>query len=418
MHIGKIEAEFSRIMQLPKDELADALLQMMSEMPELYQTLRKCCFCGHCTAFCEAHIDAPARMRDWRSLFAQTGIMPEQDSKLVMVDNEWHIFSAYRAIYGVSYPQFNLLSDLAELSDAHDSTDFADAAKMLQSANIDTLFFPGCSLASYAPHLVVAVGEWLNNQGINWALSLDCCGSPLMSAGLFERSVGLRSRILQQVRTCGIKRVLTVCPGCGEELAEVFGDDIQIVPLAELLLQKSDAVALDTNAGALTVFDSCHDRHDGRHGMAVRALLQKAFPNKALLQMQHCGKDTLCCGAGGAVSAFDADISNRRVWRVINEAKATGANTLVTMCPTCTYTIAFAQTQNLDDVHVQTETGVQSQILAENDSVTNDDGGLMLPSHHYLELYFNQTINWSQVFANLESMWTGEYAEWLSATFF
>ena len=98
-----------------------------------------------------------------------------------------HIFSAYRAIYGVGYPEFVSLAQAAEHG----------------PGLADTVFFPGCSLVSYAPELTRKVGRWLTAAGVSWALSDDCCGSPLMSAGLFDRAAALRGRILEQMRAAG-----------------------------------------------------------------------------------------------------------------------------------------------------------------------------------------------------------------------
>ena len=69
-----------------------------------------------------------------------------------------------------------------------------------------------------------------------------------MSAGLFDRAAGLRERLLGQMRAAGVTRMLTVCPGCGEELAETFGDEIDIVPLPEFLLEKAGSVPSDEGA--------------------------------------------------------------------------------------------------------------------------------------------------------------------------
>ena len=52
-----------------------------------------------------------------------------------------------------------------------------------------------------------------------------------MSQGLFERSAALQQKILQQIRAVGIKKVFTICPGCGEELAEMMGDEVENHPL-------------------------------------------------------------------------------------------------------------------------------------------------------------------------------------------
>lgn len=384
LDIGLVEEGYLRIMALPVEDRGAATLQLVQDHPQLYHALRRCCFCGYCTSTCQTHMLAPERMRDWRLLFVQAGLMPPDDSRLVMVDEEWNIFSAYRAIYGIGYPEFTSLADAA----AHGP------------GLADTLFFPGCSLVSYAPELTRKVGAWLDGAGISWALSLDCCGSPLMSAGLVDRASGLRQRILDQIRAAGITRMLVVCPGCRDEFDELMGGEIDIVPLPELLLetaQKAKRAGQPTGLSPLetpsvTFFDSCHDRFDGRHGAGIRRLMKQNLPEAARLEMDHHRKGTLCCGAGGAVAAYDGDITNRRVWRIIDEARATGAHTLVTACPTCTYTVAQA--------------------------CLSADAQRGIDNHHYLEMLFGETIDWPTVFSQLESMWTGEYGPWLTATFF
>lgn len=77
-----------------------------------------------------------------------------------------------------------------------------------------------------------------------------------------------------------------------------------------------------------------------RHGRAIRGVLRRYMPQVEIREMDERRKQTLCCGAGGAVAGYDPDITKRRVMRVVDEAHSTGANMLVTMCPTCTYTIA------------------------------------------------------------------------------
>ncbi|NTU89917.1 MAG: hypothetical protein HGA54_08480 [Actinobacteria bacterium] len=201
------------------------------------------------------------------------------------------------------------------------------------------------------------------------------------------------------MHAAGITRMITVCPGCGEEFAERMLGEIEIVPLPELLLLYGGSSEKAGTGGftpleveSVTVFDSCHDRFDNRHGAAIRELMARHLPSAVQLEMEHSGKGTLCCGAGGAVASYDEEITQRRVWRVIDEARSTGADTLVTMCPTCTYTIAQA--------------------------CLGAEPARGIDSHHYLELLFGQTINWPLVFDQLGSMWTGEYGPWLNETFF
>lgn len=383
LDMGRIIAAYEMIMQLPYDEQPGGILALAQEDFQLYHTLRRCCFCGHCTAACARHIGAPDHMRAWRELFMRANLMPPDDSKLVMVDNEWHIFSAYRAIYQIGYPDAITLDTAAEAG----------------PGLVDTLLFPGCSLVSYAPQVVTALGKWLSGAGIHWALSDDCCGSPLMSAGMFERARDLRASVIQKMQRAGIRRMVTICPGCADEFREDMPADIELVPLPELLLaglderlrQGVDSGFAPLDIPSVTFFDSCHDREDTRNANALRKLFARLLPHTVQVEMDHARRGTLCCGAGGAVSSYDADITNERVWRVINEAKLTGASTLITMCPTCTYTVA------------------QACLAAPQEGIEN---------LHYLEALLGVRIDWAEVFQQLGDMWTGEYGPWLNQTFF
>lgn len=383
LDMGQIIEAHAHITALPEEDQVPALLQLVQDDPILYHTLRRCCFCGHCTAACLRHIGAPEHMRVWRELFMRANLMPPDDSKLVMVDNEWHIFSAYRAIYGVAYPEAVMLDAVAEQG----------------PGVVDTLFFPGCSLVSYAPEVVRAVGAWLSDSGVSWALSDACCGSPLMSAGLFQRAHDLRAGLIRKMQEAGITRMVTICPGCADEFRPDMPPGIELVPLPELLLSEAQARITRGEASgfnpmdlpSVTFFDSCHDREDARNANALRQLFAQFLPQTVQAEMDHAKRGTLCCGAGGAVGSYDADITNERVWRVIAEAKRTGSEALITMCPTCTYTVAQA-------------------------CLTAPQAGIV--DFHYLEALFGVKIPWDEVFGQLGAMWTGEYGPWLNQTFF
>lgn len=442
LDIGCIEREYERIMALPVDARAQAVIDLVTAQPDLFCALRRCCFCGHCTSACQKHILAADRMRDWRHLFADAGYI--EDDKLVAMDAEWNIFSAYRAVYGIDYSEFASLDYAATVPGTY-----------------DTLLFPGCSLASYTPELVRAVGAWMTGQGIAWALDVGCCGSPLMSAGRFERARSLREDLRARMQSAGITRIVTVCPGCGEELASAMAGVADIVPLPEVLLaggmrareEGADPGFNPLALESLTFFDSCHDRHDLRHGRAIRALMEAFMPQADRNEMLHHGAHALCCGAGGAVAAYDPGITDRRVKQVISEARATHAEAVVTMCPTCAYTIAQALLNEPEKIDANApgtseanQQGTSEQASGATGSAYQQaDHETPLPdatpitwgnpnplwseqqpagatqaikNRHYLEVLFGVEVDWQAVFARLGSMWEGEYGPWLSQTFF
>ena len=68
---------------------------------------------------------------------------------------------------------------------------------------------------------------------------------------------------------------------------------------------------------------------------------------------------------------------------------ASDGATVVTMCPTCTYTYAY-------------------RLMNAPRDITNK---------HYTELLFDSQFDWDTVFGQLNSMWYGEYGAWLAEVF-
>ena len=54
-----------------------------------------------------------------------------------------------------------------------------------------------------------------------------------------------------------------------------------------------------------------------------------------LKEMEHTGKEAKCCGGGGGVLVTDKALSDKLAYNRVEEAAGTGADYLVTLCPTC-----------------------------------------------------------------------------------
>jgi Fe-S oxidoreductase len=65
---------------------------------------------------------------------------------------------------------------------------------------------------------------------------------------------------------------------------------------------------------------------------SVRRILQ-AIPGTEVLEMEHHGKDTLCCGCAAVDSHPETGV--KATLRRLLEAKACGADTLITLCHNC-----------------------------------------------------------------------------------
>lgn len=347
------------------EDASDLMMELMGNY-ELTQAVRGCFLCTGCQQTCFAHNDILDLVHAARVEFQTLGLIPQYAWSSVQVDQEWHIFNAYRAIWGIGYP------DLVRHLDESGSP---------AGTGFDIAFFPGCSLAAYGPELTREVFSQIEASGKSVTMIDKCCGSSLKSAGFYSRAVALLDRIAQEIAASGAKEVICVCPGCRNNLEDAFtrtGLDIRAVNLIDFLGGQGFKPKRDLSGLKIRLSKSCQDR-DGRYLQQTRELV--GLPQDTPIAYGGC------CGAGGAVGPYSDDQKNAQVARKL--ACVEQGETVVTMCPTCTYTYAFDLAGNPRDIG----------------------------NKNYLELLFESQFDWDTVFSQLNSMWTGEYGPWLSSIF-
>ncbi len=345
-----------------RDDLAIAIAQN----PRLIQAVRGCFFCTTCKNTCFAHNDVCDLIYNARVDFQNLGLIPRYAWTSVQVDQEWDIFTAYRAIYGI------YLGDLTR----HVATDDHEA-----ESDCEVAFFPGCSLAAYAPDLTREIFETVQELGGKTTMIDHCCGSPLKSAGFFDRAEALCDKIAAETEFSGVKTMVCVCPGCANAMKATFaqhGLDVDVQLLPGYLSEHGFAPKRPLPDTPLCLSKSCQDR-DGSY---LEETCEALEIDSDIPTIFHG-----CCGAGGAVSAFDP---NRQANQADSKLSfAEDGSTVITMCPTCTYTYA-------------------SQLLSAPRNISNK---------HYAELMFENQFDWPQVFAQLQGMFEGEYGPWLNQVF-
>ena len=339
----------------------------IAEDAQLVQAVRGCFFCTSCKNTCFAHNDVCRLVYSARMDFQELGLIPRDAWSSVQVDQEWDIFTAYRAVHGIG------LSDLTR----HVATEEHEAASDLALA-----FMPGCSLAAYAPDLTREIFAAIEELAGATTMIDHCCGSPLKSAGFYDRAEALCARIADELRDAGSQRLVCVCPGCTNDmrltLAQHGLEHIEVVNLAAFLAEHGFAPRQPLPDTPLCLSKSCQDR-DGSYLQETCAALGIDPSTPAVFHG--------CCGAGGAVSAFDPERQARQADSKLSFVPD-GA-TVITMCPTCTYTYAYHLMGNPRP----------------------------LANKHYTELLFENQFDWDKVFAQLGGMWTGEYGAWLAQVF-
>jgi Fe-S oxidoreductase len=225
-------------------------------------------------------------------------------------------------------------------------------------------FFPEFGLATVAG--TRAAVKILNALEVTPVVSPDerCCGHDLLWNGdrasfeaLAEHNVGL-------VKKSGAELVLTPCAECArtwllDYQPWIEGSKIRVQHLSEYLLERRDDLHLGHGSAAkVTYQDPCRL---GRHLGVFHAPreVMAAVPGVELEEMRRSGRRAACC-AGGTWSNCDRFAKQIQVER-LREAKATGAEVLVTACPKCQVHLACA----MKDPNIGREISIEMRDVAE-----------------------------------------------------
>jgi Fe-S oxidoreductase len=135
----------------------------------------------------------------------------------------------------------------------------------------------------------------------------------------------------------GVTKIVASCPHCFNTLANEYGDfggSYEVVHHSELLARLVDEgrIAPKQGGASITYHDSCYLARHNDVLIQPRRLVEAVGKP---IEMQRRGRQTFCCGAGGAHMWMEEQgrpISGERA----REAVATGAETLAVACPFCT----------------------------------------------------------------------------------
>ncbi len=200
----------------------------------------------------------------------------------------------------------------------------------------ERVFFPGCSLPGYHPHLVSAAYRYLRERLPGTGLMLNCCGAPVMLTGEADWFRGILASLTRELALLGAREVICACTHC----LEVFREHLPAHPsrsLYEVLLEEGLPPRPQTFVpGVFHVHDACGARQRPEIHRAVREVLSRL--GHRLEELPHHGATSICCGAGGMVPAVDPELAQRMTDFRLSEAH----RDLVTYCASCRAVFARA----------------------------------------------------------------------------
>ena len=205
------------------------------------------------------------------------------------------------------------------------------------------LYWVGCatSFDERARKTGEATARLLEKAGVDFAIlgpREACTGDPARRMGNEYVFQAYAEQNVETLNEAGVTKIVTGCPHCfntlGNEYPD-FGGEYEVVHHSELLarLVAEGRLAPQRDQGlSITYHDSCYL---ARHNDVLAPPRELVAAVGEPVEMERSGKQTFCCGAGGAHMWME-ERANAINENRVREAAQTGAQTLAVACPFCT----------------------------------------------------------------------------------
>lgn len=222
------------------------------------------------------------------------------------------------------------------------------AEMMANGEEPEILFWVGCagSFDDRYKRVTIAFARILNHVGIKFAVlgtEETCTGDPARRTGnefLFQMQAVANIQVLNGYN---IKKIVTACPHCFNTLKNEYpelGGKYEVIHHSTYLQQLINEGRIKPKDGEsfkgkrITYHDSCYLGRANKIYEAPREVLTALDAD--LVEMKRSRANGLCCGAGGAQYFKEPEPGKKDVnVERIEEALATGAETVAVACPFC-----------------------------------------------------------------------------------
>jgi len=299
--------------------LYDGSLQPSKELADKFY---HCTTCMNCKAKCPAGIKIPNIVQAARARLASKGFMPDGFKAMVKsIIDTGNVYNEDKA------KRLELLPEELRRS----------------KTGSDALLFMGCLPSMKDIRIIPALLKVLDKAGVSYTsmgAQESCCGLLAYLTGspdtekIFARNMATLAKLQP-------KLIVSPCSGCARSFKELYprlaGLKIPAMHILEFLHQLLKEGRLKLT-GEFKHTVAYHDPCDiGRHlGIyePPREMLN-AVPGLKLVEFKENRNFAKCCGGGGGFKAFDTDMSLAIAEKRVLAAIDTGADTIVSACPTC-----------------------------------------------------------------------------------
>ncbi len=220
----------------------------------------------------------------------------------------------------------------------------------------DVVLFTGCTPHN-VPNLLLTTMDILTVMGIDFvALGGGgfCCGNMHQLMGDMDGSERYIRELHSAIAAFDPQVVVNFCGTCEYQMLHVFPSIVDMPRtqfITGFLLDHFHRISphLKPLNRTVTLHESCNIPRYLGDTSSIRALLGK-IPGLELVEMKHVREDTICCG-GGAYYLLGYEAASSFADRRLNEARDTGAQTLVCGgCQGCYYIFIGRQAEYPYDI--------------------------------------------------------------------
>lgn len=226
------------------------------------------------------------------------------------------------------------------------------------------VYFVGCGANYLLPEVGEAAIRVLVASGYEVEVAGNyCCGLPPYAYGDLPTARRLAKGNLRLLNCQGVDAVVTECASCSSFLkgyprllqdepafsqsASLLADRVLDItqllarstldPQLPTLAHSSPDTRLSTLPLTVTYHDPCHaSRYQGLQEEPRRVL--KSIPGVTLVEMEEAD---WCCGGAGTYTLANPALAQRILDRKIDNVERTGAEALVTSCPSCILHLSY-----------------------------------------------------------------------------
>jgi Fe-S oxidoreductase len=257
---------------------------------------------------------------------------------------------------------------------AHERGDWAEGLDVKVAEPAEYIYFAGCAASfdernkKVARDTISVMKEAGLDVGI-LGMQEGCSGDSARRAGneyLFQMLAETNLATFEEI---GVKKIVASCPHCfhtlGKEYKDYGGEDIEVMHHSQLInhLQQEGKLPDPKHDPSVTFHDPCYL---GRIGGELDA------PRNAIggvdVEIERHGKQSFCCGAGGAQMWMEEDADQRVNVIRAKEIAETGAQTVAVGCPFCSTMVSDGLTAIDSEMEVKDIAEIVWEQIKANDA--------------------------------------------------